>query len=218
MCVASSRRRKKNERKRLEGLDRESCLTRRRRSARAKLLTYRLRRHVWRPACDSITTLSDGIRHLGGIRVGLGGWGGGVGFRMERRRTSVTSHCSKPDSAPAVYMPAPWTPGGPREGGRGLLVGAPPPALLSPLPPQRPDPPILHFRCLSSHNHCLCFPPPCRGERDRRDLLALAINPSCQRVNLSPAGLGVRLRLTITASDGKNAFFSCLCRSRSDIC
>lgn len=80
MCVVSSRRRKKNERKRLEGIDRESCLTRRRRSARAKLLTYRLRRHVWRPACDSITTLSDGIRHLGGIWVGLGGRGGGLGF------------------------------------------------------------------------------------------------------------------------------------------
>lgn len=82
-----------------------------------------------------------------------------------------------------------------------------PPALLSLLPPGHP-PPILHFRCLSSHNYGLCPPPPpCRGERDRRDLLALAINPSCQRVNLSPAGLAVRLRLTITASDGKKCIF-----------
>lgn len=143
-------------------------------------------------------------------------WGageGGVGFRMERRRTSVTSHCSKPDNTAAVYMPAPWTPGGPRVGGRGLFVVAPPPALLSPLPPGRPDPPppsSTSDACRLTITVCAPHaprPPPCRGERDRRDLLALAINPSCQRVNLSPPGLGVRLRLTITASDRRKCIF-----------
>lgn len=100
------------------------------------------------PACDSITTLSDGIRPLGGIRVGLGG--GWLGFDV----TLVTSHCSKLENMPAVCMSG--RPG-PLEGRQGHLIIDPPPALLA--PPQHSDPiPFPHFRRLSPHNHHLCSP------------------------------------------------------------
>lgn len=129
--------------------------------------------------------------------MGLGG--GWLGVDV----TSVMSHCSKLENTLAVYMPDPWGPLG--RGGRATRSLLRPLLFWLLLDPLTPFLSVLPTPVVSQSP--LVLPKPRRGKRDRRNLRARSINLSCRRVNLSPAGLSICLRLTITASNGKNAFF-----------
>lgn len=177
------REEKKDKGKRLKRLDRQFCPMRRRslRLMESRLIicggTFR--------GLHEIGTLSDGICHLGAIRVALGG--AGWVWTSPRSRPIALSWITRREFTCQTL-------GGLWKGrwGGGAFSLLPRPLLYSSLL-NTPTPSLPHFRRLSSHNHHLCSPnfPKRRGRRDRCNWLTLAIHPSCQRVNLSPAGLTV---------------------------